>query len=78
MAVWMGIVAVFSIQNIEAISLKFFTFETIRLPVGVLLSFCLALGLILGAIAPLLLPPSQSAKRRRYDQFDEDDRGLDF
>jgi lipopolysaccharide assembly protein A len=78
MAVWMGMVAVFSIQNIEAISLKFFTFETIRLPVGVLLSFCLGFGLLLGAIAPLLLPSSPSTKRRRYDRDDEDSRGLDF
>jgi uncharacterized integral membrane protein len=78
MAVWMGMVAVFSIQNIEAISLKFFTFETIRLPVGVLLSFCLGFGLLLGAIAPLLLPPSQSTKRRRSNQSDEDFQGLDF
>ncbi|MEN9517651.1 MAG: hypothetical protein RLZZ381_239 [Cyanobacteriota bacterium] len=47
-------IAIFSIQNIQAVSLKFLTFESITIPVGVLLAFCSALGIILGALIPIL------------------------
>jgi lipopolysaccharide assembly protein A len=71
-AVAIAIVAIFSIQNIEAVSLRLIAFESIRLPVGVLLSFCFGTGLILGAIAPLLLPqPKRSNRRRLADDVEE-------
>lgn len=47
-------IAVFSIQNIQDVSLKFLTFESITLPVGVLLALCSAIGIILGALIPIL------------------------
>jgi lipopolysaccharide assembly protein A len=78
MAVWVGAIAVFSIQNIEAVVLKFLTFQSIQLPVGVMLSFCFGGGLILGAIAPLLLPSSKKANRRRYLSRDEDLEEFEF
>jgi lipopolysaccharide assembly protein A len=69
---WIGIVSVFSIQNVTEISLKFLTFESIKLPVGVLLSFCLGFGTILGSIAPLLWqkPKSKNSKGKRYQEED--------
>jgi putative membrane protein len=48
---WIGTIAIFSIQNITEVSLKFLTFESISLPVGVLLSFCVGIGLVIGVIA---------------------------
>lgn len=53
-AFWLGGIAIFSIQNITEISLKFLIFESIKLPVGVLLSFCMGGGMILGSLASLL------------------------
>lgn len=50
---WIATIAVFSIQNITAVSLKFLAFESIKLPVGVLLSLSIGVGMIVGAI---LLP----------------------
>lgn len=47
-------IAIFSIQNIQDVSLKFLTFESITIPVGVLLAFCSAIGIILGALIPIL------------------------
>jgi uncharacterized integral membrane protein len=47
-------IAIFSIQNIQDVSLKFLTFESITIPVGVLLALCSALGIILGALIPIL------------------------
>lgn len=47
---WIATIAVFSIQNITAVSLKFLTFESIKLPIGVLLSLCVGVGIIVGSI----------------------------
>ncbi|ELR96829.1 LapA family protein [Gloeocapsa sp. PCC 73106] len=51
---WIVSIAVFSIQNIQAVSLRFLLFESIRMPVGVLLAFCVGFGLVLGAIIPII------------------------
>ncbi len=52
-ATWMSAIALFSIQNIQAVSLRFFTWESIQLPIGVLLTFCWGGGLILAALLSL-------------------------
>lgn len=57
---WIMAIAVFSIQNIQNVSVKFLTFESITIPVGILLAFCSAMGLVLGWLLPLLF----SRKRR--------------
>ena len=57
---WIIAIAIFSIQNIQNVSVKFLTFESITLPVGVLLAFCGVIGLILGWFLPLLF-----SRRRR-------------
>ncbi|MEL6927457.1 MAG: DUF1049 domain-containing protein [Cyanobacteria bacterium J06600_6] len=54
MAVLLVAIAIFSIQNIENVSLKFLTFESIDVPVGVLLAFASAVGIMLGALIPIL------------------------
>ncbi|MGH2413476.1 MAG: lipopolysaccharide assembly protein LapA domain-containing protein [Microcystaceae cyanobacterium] len=68
-AAWIGAIAVFSIQNITPVSLKFLAFESIKFPAGVLLSFCLGGGIVFGATAPLLIG---KPKPRRFVQKDED------
>ena len=65
-------IAVFAVQNITPISLRLFVFESIQLPVGILLAFCIGFGLILGAFLPLLW--QRPAKRRtRIEDMDEFD-----
>ena len=54
MAVLLVAIAIFSIQNIEDVSLKFLTFESIDIPVGILLAFASAVGIMLGALIPIL------------------------
>ncbi|MEM6613381.1 MAG: lipopolysaccharide assembly protein LapA domain-containing protein [Cyanobacteria bacterium P01_C01_bin.72] len=54
-------IAIFSIQNIQEVSLQFLTFQSINIPVGVLLAFCSAVGMVLGALLPILF----SRKRTR-------------
>jgi uncharacterized integral membrane protein len=62
----MGLVlfVVFAIQNVTPTSLKFLLFESIQLPISVLLTFCFALGLLLGAFLPLFW--KRPVKRRSH------------
>ena len=54
-------IAIFSIQNIQDVSVKFLNFESITVPVGILLAFCSGVGMILGGLIPILF----STRRRR-------------
>jgi uncharacterized integral membrane protein len=64
-AFWLIVISLFSIQNIAEISLKFFWLESIKFPVGVMLSLATGLGMILGAILPILLLPNKKAPPRK-------------
>lgn len=54
MAISLVAIAIFSIQNVDDVSVKFLTLESITVPVGILLVFCSGIGLILGWLIPLL------------------------
>lgn len=54
MAIALVAIAIFSIQNVDDVSVKFLTLESITIPVGILLVFCSAMGLILGWLIPIL------------------------
>lgn len=51
---WIVSVSVFSIQNIQPVSIRFLFWQSITMPIGVLLAFCVGFGLIFGAILPIL------------------------
>jgi uncharacterized integral membrane protein len=53
-AVWVVAMAIASVQNATPIRLKFFAFESVELPFGVVLSFCVAVGMVIGAVAIFL------------------------
>lgn len=61
MAMSLVAIAIFSIQNVDNVSVKFLTLESITIPIGILLVFCSGIGLILGWLIPLLF----SGKRVR-------------
>ena len=46
LTVWVVAIAILSVQNATPVSLKFLTFESIELPVGLLLAFCAGVGII--------------------------------
>ncbi|MCP6759776.1 MAG: LapA family protein [Fischerella sp. CENA71] len=51
---WIMAVALLSVQNATPVSLKFLSFQSIQLPVGLLLAFCAAVGMIgMGLLQPL-------------------------
>ncbi|GBF79260.1 lipopolysaccharide assembly protein LapA domain-containing protein [Aphanothece sacrum] len=76
-AFWISVVAIFSIQNISQVSLNFLAWQSITLPIGVLLSFALGGGFIIGALLPLLWQQPKSRKRP-LSQEQEDSKEFDF
>lgn len=62
---WAGYVvaiAIFSIQNIDPVSLKFLIFQSIDIPLGVLLSLSGAVGMVIGWFIPLLFARNRRAR----------------
>lgn len=72
MAVWFGTLAIFTIQNVAPTTLRFAFWESIQLPISILLTFCFGGGLVLGALMPILWQRSQK-RRPRFEDFDEFD-----
>lgn len=74
-AAWLGAIAILSIQNITAVSLKFLAWTSIELPVGVLLAFSGGAGWLAGATAPLLWQsrPSRRLPRQGTEDFEDFD-----
>lgn len=65
-SIWIIAIAIFSIQNIQDVSVKFLTFESITLPVGILLACCGSIGALLGWLFPLLFSRKRRIKSGNY------------
>ncbi len=50
LAIWIGVVAMISVQNATPVALKFIVFESIQMPVGVVLALSAILGIVLGSL----------------------------
>ncbi|MFB2934703.1 lipopolysaccharide assembly protein LapA domain-containing protein [Aerosakkonemataceae cyanobacterium BLCC-F154] len=69
LAVWMMAIAILSVQNATPVTLKFLAYESIRLPVGVVLAFSAAAGAIVGAIVALpLFSPSDTTSTKDFPE----------
>ena len=68
LALWVSGIAIFSVQNSTPISLKFMAFQSIQIPIGVILAFSVSIGVIISSI---LLPPllSFGQKKERQEDF---------
>ncbi|MEA5509991.1 LapA family protein [Crocosphaera sp. UHCC 0190] len=77
-AFWLGAIAIFSIQNITAVSLTFLLWQSIKLPIGVLLAFCVSGGFILGALLPILWQPLKPKGKRRLSRETQSSNDFDF
>ncbi|MFM1842343.1 MAG: hypothetical protein RLZZ490_1079 [Cyanobacteriota bacterium] len=64
--------ALLSIQNVSPVALTFLTFQSIQLPVGLLLIFCVAAGLVIGAILPGLSGGKSRSRRPSQRELDAD------
>ncbi len=66
---WIVSVSVFSIQNIQRVRLKFLVWESITMPLGVLLAFSVGFGLIVGAILPIVWGLLVTTKKKKPLQY---------
>ncbi|MGK7901408.1 MAG: DUF1049 domain-containing protein [Hormoscilla sp.] len=73
LALWVSAIAIISVQNSTAISLKFIVFQSVSLPVGIMLGFTVGVGVIAGAIAqPLWLFLAQINHQTEYPDYEHD------
>ncbi|WP_414530863.1 DUF1049 domain-containing protein [Nodularia chucula] len=70
LALWVVAIAIISVQNATPVSLKFLTFESVQIPVGLFLAFSAGVGLIGTAIIQPLWGIAGS--RQNQPTFDED------
>ncbi|NJL49738.1 MAG: DUF1049 domain-containing protein [Leptolyngbyaceae cyanobacterium SM2_5_2] len=65
-ALWVVAIAIIAVQNATSVSFRFLNLQSIELPFGVLLAFCVAWGMVVAALVLMLLggnPLRQSARR---------------
>lgn len=56
LVIWITVIAIISVQNATLVSLKFMGFESVQIPVGVVLALSVNVGIIAGIIfVPLWL-----------------------
>lgn len=73
LAIWVSAIAIISVQNSTAISLKFLVFQSVSLPVGIMLGFTVGVGAIVGAIAqPLWSILGQINNQTEYSDYEHD------
>jgi lipopolysaccharide assembly protein A len=75
---WIMTMAVFAIQNIQPVSLKFLQFESIKVPIGVLLAFSLGVGFFIAALIPAFFRKSKRPPRGRFSPQESGLDELDF
>jgi uncharacterized integral membrane protein len=77
LAVWVIAIAILSVQNYTPVSLRFLNLQSIQIPVGIVLAFCVGLGMIgVTLLQPLWgLGGSGRGNSRDYDDefFPDDD-----
>jgi uncharacterized integral membrane protein len=54
-ALWIAAIAILSVQNATAVSLQFLAFRSVPMPIGVVLAFSAALGMVGGAVSQVIL-----------------------
>ena len=69
LALWIMAIAIVSVQNATPVSLRFLTFESIQIPVGLLLTFFVVVGIIVASVLQPLWSVSNSKRTtsRRYE-----------
>lgn len=69
-AFWVVVIAILSVQNATPVSLKFLTFQSVQIPVGLVLAFSVGLGIIgTGLLQPLL---GGDGTRKRTARLEDD------
>lgn len=67
-AVWVIAIAIIAVQNATPISIQFLNLQSIAIPFGVLLAFCVAAGMLAAALVLLVLGGNPLRTPRRQKQ----------
>ncbi|MBG1264262.1 LapA family protein [Nostoc commune] len=68
-AVWVIAIAIISVQNATPVSLKFLTFQSIQIPMGLVLAFSAGVGLIgMALLQPLWGVAGFSRRNSRLEE----------
>ncbi|MBW4576839.1 MAG: LapA family protein [Aphanothece sp. CMT-3BRIN-NPC111] len=78
LAIAVGAIAILSVQNATLVSLRLLSFESIQLPVGVVLAFSAGVGVIGGTIAPLFSQVSGSQQNNQQFEDNGEYDDVDF
>lgn len=73
LAIWVGAIAILSVQNFSSVSLKFLIFQSVEIPAGLVLAFSAGAGMLGGAIAPILWRLDAFQQQVQLDDLDEED-----
>ena len=75
LGIWVMAIAILSVQNATLVSLKFLNFESIQLPVGLVLAFSAGVGIVgMALIQPLWsLAGSRQSNSESENDLDEED-----
>jgi uncharacterized integral membrane protein len=68
LALELALLAILAIHNVTPVTLHFLMFSSIKIPVGVLLVFCVALGLVLGTLLLTWMSPRPGPAPRMDDE----------
>lgn len=66
-AIWIVAIAIISVQNATLVSLQFLTFQSIRIPVGLVLAFNAGIGLVVMAVLQTLWSVTGSKRNSRLE-----------
>lgn len=66
-AFWVAAIAIISVQNATPVSLKFLTFQSVQIPVGLVLAFSAGIGLIAMAVLQPLWGVAGSGSSSRLE-----------
>jgi uncharacterized integral membrane protein len=71
-AFWVIAIAIVSVQNAEPVSLKFFSYQSIKIPFGLVLAFSAGFGIIgIAILQPLWNLVSYNRSNPRSDDYPE-------
>lgn len=70
LALWVSIIAIFSVQNFTSVSLEFsifglVKFKSLDLPIGIMLAFCFGIGATSAAIVPIFWQGRAKTKKTK-------------
>ena len=68
-AAWIGAIALLSVQNATPVTLRFHTFESVQIPLGLVITFAAALGMVGMALTLPSLQINRSSTQR--EDFEE-------